>query len=104
DIAVLMSMGSRRNQIRAIFLWQGIAIGSAGTIIGLCIGYAFAATAGTFHLIPLDPQVYAVSYVPFHPSVWDGLWVSVVAMVFSGGVVCVRARGGAWLLPVKILR
>src|SRR6266849_2437989 len=42
DVAVLMSMGSRRQQIRRIFLWQGIAIGLTGTIAGLCIGYAFA--------------------------------------------------------------
>src|SRR5437870_2446451 len=42
DVAVLMSMGSRRQQIRRIFLWQGIAIGATGTFAGLCIGYAFA--------------------------------------------------------------
>src|SRR5580700_2450083 len=58
DIAVLMSMGTRREQIRRIFLWQGITIGAAGTLIGLVIGYAFAFTAGSHHLVPLDPQVY----------------------------------------------
>src|SRR5271157_3053292 len=42
DIAVLMSMGTRREQIRKIFLWQGIALGFTGTLIGLCVGYAFA--------------------------------------------------------------
>ena len=76
DIAVLMSMGTRREQIRKIFLWQGIAIGFTGTLIGLCVGYAFAVIAGTYHLIPLDPQIYAVSYVPFHPSVLDGVWIT----------------------------
>src|SRR5256884_2984433 len=54
DIAVLMSMGTRREQIRRIFLWQGIAIGATGTTVGLCIGYALAWTAGSYHLIPLD--------------------------------------------------
>src|SRR5437870_1762684 len=85
DIAVLMSMGSRRRQIRSIFLWQGIAIGASGTIVGLCAGYTFAWLAGAFHFIPLDPQVYAVSYVPFHPSVWDALWITIVAMAISVG-------------------
>src|ERR1700689_1592706 len=46
DIAVLMSMGTRREQIRTIFLCQGIAIGFTGTLIGLCVGYAFALIAG----------------------------------------------------------
>ena len=104
DVAVLMSMGSRRQQIRRIFLWQGIAIGATGTFAGLCIGYAFAWIAGTYHLIPLDPQVYAVPYVPFHPSLLDGLWIAVVAMGISVGATLLPARAASQLLPVEILR
>jgi lipoprotein-releasing system permease protein len=104
DIAVLMSMGSRRQQIRRIFLWQGIVIGATGTFAGLCVGYAFAWIAGTYHLIPLDPQVYAVPYVPFHPSLLDGLWIAAVAMAISVGATLLPARAAARLLPVEILR
>lgn len=104
DIAVLMSMGARREQIRKIFLWQGITIGAAGTLLGLVIGYAFAFTAGSYHLIPLDPQVYAVPYVPFHPSVADGLWITMVAMGVSVVATILPARAASRLLPVEILR
>lgn len=104
DIAVLMSMGTRREQIRKIFLWQGIAIGFTGTLIGLCVGYAFAVIAGTYHLIPLDPQIYAVSYVPFHPSVLDGVWITLAAMGISIGATILPARAASQLLPVEILR
>jgi len=104
DIAVLMSMGTRREQIRKIFLWQGISIGSTGTLIGLSVGYAFALAAGTYHLIPLDPQVYAVSYVPFHPSALDGAWITLAAMGISFGATILPARAAAQLLPVEILR
>jgi lipoprotein-releasing system permease protein len=104
DIAVLMSMGVRREQIRKIFLWQGVAIGFAGTAIGLCVGYAFAIIAGTYQLIPLDPQVYSVSYVPFHPSLLDGVWITLAAMGISVGATILPARAAARLLPVEILR
>ena len=104
DIAVLLSMGSRRTQVRRIFLWQGIAIGAAGTLIGLAAGYALAITAGTYHLIPLDPQVYSVPYVPFHPNVLDGLWIALVAMGISIGATILPARAASRLLPVEILR
>lgn len=104
DIAVLMSMGTRREQIRSIFLWQGIAIGFSGTFIGLCVGYAFALIAGTYHLIPLDPEIYAVSYVPFHPSASDGVWITLAAMAISIGATILPARAAAKLLPVEILR
>jgi lipoprotein-releasing system permease protein len=104
DVAVLMSMGSRREQIRRIFLWQGMAIGATGTLAGLCVGYACAWIAGTWHLIPLDPQVYAVPYVPFHPSLLDGVWIAGVAMGISVGATLLPARAAARLLPVDILR
>ena len=104
DVAVLMSMGSRRGQIRRIFLWQGIAIGAIGTFSGLCVGYAFAWIAGAWRLIPLDPQVYAVPYVPFHPSLVDGVWIAVVAMGISVAATVLPARAAARLLPVEILR
>jgi lipoprotein-releasing system permease protein len=104
DIAVLMSMGTRRDQIRRIFLWQGITIGAAGTLAGLVIGYAFAFIAGTYHLIPLDPLVYAVPYVPLHPSLLDGFWITLVAMGISIGATILPARAAARLLPVEILR
>jgi lipoprotein-releasing system permease protein len=104
DIAVLMSMGTRREQIRRIFLLQGISIGASGTFIGLVVGYAFSWIAGTFRLIPLDPQVYSVPFVPFHPSVWDGVWITVAAMVISVGATLLPARAASRLLPVEILR
>jgi lipoprotein-releasing system permease protein len=104
DIAVLMSLGTRREQIRKIFLWQGIIIGAVGTIVGLCVGYLFASIAGSYHLIPLDPQVYAVPYVPFHPGVMDGIWIAIIAMGISFAATILPARAAAKLLPVEILR
>jgi len=104
DIAVLLSMGARREQIRRIFLLQGIAIGASGTLLGLVTGYAFAWIAGTYQLIPLDPQVYAVSYVPFHPNFLDGLWIGLAAMSIAIVATLLPAREAARLLPVEILR
>jgi lipoprotein-releasing system permease protein len=104
DIAVLLSMGARREQIRRIFLLQGLAIGASGTLLGLVTGYAFAWIAGTYQLIPLDPQVYAVPYVPFHPNFFDGLWIAVAAMSIAIVATLLPAREAARLLPVEILR
>jgi len=104
DIAVLRSLGSRSVQIRNLFLCQGLAIGATGTLLGLLIGYSFSLVAGHYRLIPLDPQVYAVPYVPFHPSAIDGVWISVVAMGISILATLLPAQAATRLLPVEILR
>jgi lipoprotein-releasing system permease protein len=104
DIAVLLSVGTRREQIRAIFLLLGGAIGAAGTAMGLIVGYAFTWIAGTYHLIPLDPQIYAVPYVPFHPSLFDGVWIALAAMSIALLATLLPARAASRLLPVEILR
>jgi lipoprotein-releasing system permease protein len=104
DIAVLLSLGTRREQIRRIFLLQGITIGATGTILGLLVGYVFTWIAGAYHLIPLDPEVYAVPYVPFLPSAMDGVWIAAAAMAIAVVATIVPAREASCLLPVEILR
>jgi lipoprotein-releasing system permease protein len=104
DIAVLLAMGARRKQIRGIFLLQGIVIGASGTVLGLVVGYAFALLAGRYRLIPLDPEVYAVPYVPFHPSFADGVWIAAVALGIATVATLLPAREASRLLPVEILR
>jgi lipoprotein-releasing system permease protein len=104
DVAVLMAMGARRAQVRNIFVLQGLTLGAVGTLAGLLIGYALAWAAGTYRLIPLDPQVYAVPFVPFHANAFDALWIAAVALGISFAATFVPARAAARILPVEILR
>lgn len=104
DIAVLMSMGARRNQIRKIFMLQGVLIGITGTVIGLVIGYALCYFANRYRWIPLDAEVYALSYVPFEPRLWDGVWVAAVAILISFLATIYPARNASRLAPTEVLR
>ena len=58
DIAVLMSIGTRRRQIRRVFMAQGVLIGVFGTAIGLTLGYALSWLGERYHLVSLNPEVY----------------------------------------------
>ena len=104
DIAVLMSLGAYRPQIRNIFMLQGLTVGVIGTISGLVAGYTICWAAGTYHLIPLDPQVYSVPFVPFQASALDGVWIAAVALGISIGATLIPARAASRILPVDILR
>ena len=104
DIAVLMTMGTRRSQIRRIFVMQGAMIGVIGTVIGLAIGYAFCHFAGEYRWIPLDESVYALSYVPFNARTIDGVWIAAAAMAVSLLATIYPARNATRITPVEVLR
>jgi lipoprotein-releasing system permease protein len=104
DIAVLMAMGARREQIRGVFLVLGLGVGGIGTAAGLVVGYGIAWTAGAYQLIPLDPQIYSVPFVPFDPNVFDAFWIVAAALLISAASTLVPARSAARIEPVEILR
>ncbi len=104
DIAVLMAMGARRRQIRKIFILQGLVVSVAGTAVGLLLGYAFAWIADRWRLIPLNPEVYAIPYVPFHANASDALWIAAAALAISLAATILPARSASRILPVEILR
>jgi len=104
DIAVLMSMGTRKSQVRKVFIAQGALIGVVGTAIGLVLGYALAWVGGHYHLFPLAPEVYSIDYVPFAPRVIDGIWVAVVAVGTSLVATIYPSWSAARILPAEALR
>jgi lipoprotein-releasing system permease protein len=104
DIAVLMAVGARRRQIRAIFILQGLVVSIIGTLIGLVAGYGIAWIANRWRLIPLNPEVYAVPYVPFHANGFDALWIAAAALAISVAATILPARSASRILPVDILR
>jgi lipoprotein-releasing system permease protein len=104
DIAVLMAMGARRQQLRKIFILQGLVVSIAGTVAGLLIGYTFAGIANKWRLIPLNPEVYAIPYVPFHANALDAIWIAAAALFISIAATLLPARSASRILPVEILR
>jgi lipoprotein-releasing system permease protein len=104
DIAVLMALGTRRRQIRRIFVLQGLAVSITGTAVGLAAGYGFAWFADRWRLIPLNPEIYAIPYVPFHGNGLDAIWIAAAALAISVAATIVPARAASRILPVEILR
>ena len=104
DIAVLMSMGTRRRQVRNVFIGQGVLIGVIGTVIGLIAGYAIAYAGGRYHVISLSPEVYSINYVPFAPRVADGLWIAVFTLLVSFVATLYPSWSASRILPAEALR
>ncbi len=104
DIAILVSMGAAQQQIRRIFMFQGVLIGVVGTGIGLLVGHLLCYLAGHYRWIRLDEQVYALSYVPFAPRWTDSLWIAALALGISFLATLYPARNASRIAPAEALR
>lgn len=104
DIAILMAMGARLEQIRKIFIWQGVIIGVVGTILGSLVGYSASWLCDHYHLIILNADVYSFSYVPFKTRPADGLIIALSAILISFLSTIYPARSAAKVSPVEVLR
>jgi len=104
DIAVLVAMGARRAQIRRIFVFQGFVVGAIGTLSGLIGGYGLSWIANAWRLIPLNPEVYAIPYVPFRSSAFDAIWIAAASLAICSLATLVPARAASRIFPVEILR
>ena len=104
DIAVLMSMGTRKAQIRRIFVYQGLLIGVVGTAIGLIVGYLLSWAGGHYHWISLSAEVYSIDYVPFAPKIVHGVIVAGTAIAVSLLATVYPSWSAARILPAEALR
>jgi lipoprotein-releasing system permease protein len=104
DIAILMSMGTRRQQIQRIFVLQGLIIGALGCVIGLSAGYAFTILFNHYRWLRLDEQIYSINYVPFQNHWTDGIWVVSLALITSFIATLHPSRNASRIAPAEALR
>jgi lipoprotein-releasing system permease protein len=102
EIAILRSIGYRRRDISAIFLWQGALIAALGSLIGCIVGALMTMGIGR---IPL--RVRGLLYANHFLVAWDWhhyLWATLLAIVAVAIASYVPARRAAELPPVATLR
>ncbi len=103
-IGVLAAMGATPHGLMRIFVYQGMAMGVAGTLGGAGLGVGAAWLLDRFAVIKLDPQVYLLDHLPFRLQ-----WSDILATVgMSLGVAVLATLYPAWkvarLDPVEALR
>jgi len=104
DIAVLMSFGVNAEQVRRIFLLQGLLISLIGTVLGLVVGYGLSWLGGHYRFIHLDAAVYSIDYLPFAPKVWHAVLVAAVTFGVSLVATLYPSGSAAKVLPAEALR
>jgi lipoprotein-releasing system permease protein len=104
DIAILLSMGATKDNIRRIFMLQGVIIGAIGTTLGVVVGQTVCRVADKYHLISLAPDVYSIAYVPFKAGLLDSAIVAAMAVLISFIATLYPSAAASRLQPVEALR
>jgi lipoprotein-releasing system permease protein len=102
EIAILRSMGYRRIDISAIFLWQGAMIAAAGSLIGCIFGALL-----TWGVSNIPIRIRGLLYTNHFLVAWDWrhyVWATLLALVAVFIASYVPARRAAELPPVATLR
>ena len=102
EIAILRSMGYRRTDISAIFLWQGALIAGVGSLFGCILGALL-----TLGISKVPIHIRGLLYTNHFLVVWDWrhyFWATVLAIVAVFIASYVPARRAAQLQPVDTLR
>lgn len=102
DIAILKSMGFQSEDIRRVFLIQGVLLGIAGNMVGMPLGAIMIKGLSTIQFKPpgsSDPISMPVSWG------WEQFAVA-AAFALCAAVLAayLPARKGAQLMPVDVLR
>ncbi len=85
DIALLMSLGATKTEIKKIFLYLGIVIGISGILAGVILGFSGMWILSTFDIVSLPKDVYPTTTLPLDLSTKDFF------MIISGAFLIVIA-------------
>ncbi len=103
DIAILKSMGATRGGIMRTFMYQGLLIGTIGTIAGVIGGLAISLTIKSLDF-GLDPSIYMIDHLPVDIRPVEFLVVGVVAVLIALLATIGPALWAGRLNPVDGLR
>ncbi len=104
DIGILKALGATSTSIMRVFMFEGILVGTLGTLLGAGIGLLVCYLQIQYQLFPLDPTVYIIPAIPVEVRLSDFLAVALASMVLSLLASLYPARRAARLLPVQAIR
>ncbi len=104
EIGILKAMGLTAKDTRRTFMFQGLWIGTIGTVAGLALGLLLGVLIEEFGLIPIPPDIYFVDRLPVSVSVRDVFWIAATSLLIALGATIYPSKRASLLAPVDAIR
>ncbi len=104
DIGILKAMGATDRSVLRIFMWEGLAVGIAGTLCGTGIGALLSWLVGRYRFITIPGEVYFLDRLPAKLECGDLAIVALVALLISFLATIYPAWRASKLEPVEAIR
>ena len=105
DVGVLRAMGASQQDIKKIFLLEGLFIGVLGSGMGLVLGLGIALTQQYFEIVPLaEAESFLIDAYPVSIQFADVFVVTVIALGLCILASVYPARRAASIEPAEAIR
>jgi lipoprotein-releasing system permease protein len=104
EIGVLKSFGVSIRSVLAVFVLEGLAIGTVGTLLGLAGGFSLCWLLDRYKFIPLPGDIYFIDSLPVRMEALDFARVAAASLAICLVATLHPAWKAARMDPVRAIR
>jgi lipoprotein-releasing system permease protein len=103
-IGIIRAIGATKHSVRTIFLLVAMRLVGLGMIFGNVFALALIWLQKTYHIMPLDAEMYYLSHVPVEINVPGIVLINIGVAVFAWLTLVLPARFASTISPAKTMR
>jgi lipoprotein-releasing system permease protein len=103
-IGILRAIGATKHSVRTVFLLVAMRLVGLGMIFGNVFALALIWLQQTYHVMPLDPEMYYLAHVPVEVNVLGIILINIGVAVFAWLTLVLPARFASTISPAKTMR
>jgi lipoprotein-releasing system permease protein len=104
EIGILKAMGATRDGIMRIFMFEGLMVGVAGTVLGLILGWGLCRAQQVYKFFSLPGDVYFLNALPVRMQPLDFIIIAFVSLGLTLLATVYPAHRASKLDPVEAIR
>ena len=104
SIGILRALGMPRNSILSVFVFQGVSIGAAGTLIGSALAFIATILQQNFEIVQLKGEIYFLDVLPMEIVGWHYAIVIAISIILAFLSTLIPSLVATRITPIRAIR